>query len=95
VLDKFFGSEHFVKTWPNSARQRPNLRRRRRCNSERKLPFSKDDGFKIRHGPYKLSRSISPYSFKIPHNFFETLSKALHGVEHKMNYLKSVVQTPV
>jgi hypothetical protein len=26
---------------------------------------------------------------------FETFSKALHGLERKMNYLKSMVKTPV
>jgi hypothetical protein len=41
----------------------------------RKLPFSKDDGFKIRHDPYKLRSLISPYSFKNPHNFLRHLSQ--------------------
>ncbi len=75
MLDKLFGPEHCVKTGPNTARQRPNLRCRRSCNSERKLPFNKDDGFKIRHDPYNLSRSISPYSSKIPHNFLRPFPK--------------------
>jgi hypothetical protein len=62
---------------------------------KRKLPFSEDDGFEIRHDPYNLSRSRSPYFSKNSPQFFETFSKALHGLERKMNYLNSIVKTPV
>ncbi len=42
---------------------------------KRKLPFSEDDGFKIRHEPYNLSRSQSSYFSKILHNFLRPFSK--------------------
>jgi hypothetical protein len=42
---------------------------------KRKLPFSEDDGFKIRHDPYISSRSQSPYFSKIPPNFLRPFPK--------------------
>jgi hypothetical protein len=86
VSDKFIRPEHCVKTWPNTACKGPMLRRRRSVNIESEAAFSEDDGLKIRHDPYNLRRSLSPYFSKIP-PIFKILFRALLGLEHKMIYL--------
>jgi hypothetical protein len=75
VLDKFFNAGHYVKNMTQHCPSKADFTAWRRCNNERKLPSSKDDGFKIRHDPYKLRSLISPYSFKNPHNFLRPFPK--------------------
>ncbi len=75
MLDKFIRPEHCVKTYPTLPVKGRIYGVEGAGNIERKLPFSKDDGFKIRHDPYNLSRSLSPYVSKISHNFLRPFPK--------------------
>jgi hypothetical protein len=75
VLDKFFDPGPYVKNMTQHCPSKADFTAWRRCNNERKLPFNKDDGFKIRHDPYNLSSLISPYSSKIPHNILRPFPK--------------------
>jgi hypothetical protein len=61
MLAKFIRPEHCVKTWSNTARQRPILPRRRSGNSVTEAAFKEDDGSKIRHDPYILNCLLAPY----------------------------------
>jgi hypothetical protein len=75
VLDKFFDAGHYGKNMTQHCPSKADFTVWRRCKNERKLPFSRDDGFKIRHDPYKLRSLLLPYSFKNPHNFLRPFSK--------------------
>ncbi len=78
----------------NTARQRPNLRRRRGiATMTGSCPSAKTMALKSGMTLTTLDVRYRHTLLKFPTFFFETSFTALHGLEHKMNYLKLVIKT--